>query len=376
MHKIFRSAGRLRIVKDPAGNTPKNDLACTVVVDVKYELKPSPHQPLIVDVYGYNLFGFGMSTKELKLDNGVVFTGRTRGGSLDFKTRELRRVRMFDIEQRMLRLYPDRADVVNKPIIDSAVFGLVSSETLGSSGWARPGLPNSYTEAAPPEAKGNEIWSSGALRMEYAGLELTFVGTSNYWKQLVDKQSLLHDTICGIRKVGGGTIDWDAVNEMVSLLSSFLGWVNHCVAPIFHVKAYRKGRLLYRGYDLYPHPTIRRDWNSWLPRLGGASHRGTVQQSFNSFAETWKKSAEANGTFQMALQLLRSNERGSSPRSPPTLLYLRDTFGAVAILTSMLVGSSSHRGRYDTMVQCVKSLGIRDQLPIDDVREALKQGFA
>ena len=28
------------------------------------------------------------------------------------------------------------------------------------------------------------------------------------------------------------------------------------------------------------------------------------------------------------------------------------------------------------MVQCLKSLGISDQLPIDDVREDLKQGFA
>ena len=376
MQKIFRSAGVLRTVKDAVGDTPKNDWARAVVVDVKYELRPSPHQPLIVDVYGYNLFGFGQSTEELKLDNGVVFTGRTRGGSLEFNTGELRRVRMFDIEQRMLRLYPDRADLPDKPTIDTVVLGLVSSETLGSSGWARPGLPFSYTEGKPPEAKANVTWCSGALQMEHAGLELTFVATSNYWKQLVDEQSLLHETICGIRKAGGGTIGWGSVDEMVYVLSNFLGWVNHCVAPIFHIKAYLKGRLVYRDYDLYPHPTVQRDQFSWLPRHGGTSHRDTVQKSFNAFAETWKKSADENGTFHLALQLLRSEERGSSPRSSPSLLYLRDTFGAVAILTSMLVGSNPNRGRVDTMVQCLKSLGISDQLPIDDVREDLKRGFA
>ena len=220
---------------------------------------------------------------------------------------------MFDIEQRMLRLYPDFADPPTKPTIDSVVLGLVSSETLGSSGWVRPGLPFSFTEGEPPEAKANETWSSGALRMEHAGLELTFAPTSNYWKQLVDHQSLRHDTICGIRKVGGGTIDWDSVNEMVHLLSNFLGWVNHCVSPTFHTKAYLKGRLVYRGYDLYPHPTVQRDQFSWLPRRGGTSHRDTVQQSFNAFAETWKKSAEENGTFHLALQLLRSEERGHQP---------------------------------------------------------------
>ena len=366
----------LRTVKDAAGKTPRNEWKRAVIVDVKYELRPSPHQPLIVDIYGYNLFGFGLGTKELKLENGVVFTGHTSGGSLEFNTGELRRMRMFDIEQRMLRLFPHRADLPTNPMIDSVVLGLVSTETLGSSGWARPGLPFSYTEGEPPEARANMTWSGGATRMEHAGLQLTFVATSNYWKCFVDEQSLRHDTVCGVRKVDGSAIDWDSVNEIVQLLSNFLGWVNHCVSPIFHVKAYRKGRLVYRGYDLYPHPTVQRDQFSWLPRRGGIAQRDTVQRSFSAFAVAWKQCEEENGTFHLALQLLRSKERGSSPRSPPSLLYLRDTFGAVAILTSMLAGSDPHRGRVDTMVQCVKLLGVSDRLPTDGVRERLKKEFA
>ena len=220
---------------------------------------------------------------------------------------------MFDIEQRMLRLYPDRADLPDKPTIDTVVLGLVSSETLGSSGWARPGLPFSYTEGKPPEAKANVTWCSGALRMEHAGLELTFVATSNYWKQLVDEQSLLHETICGIRKAGGGTIGWGSVDEMVYVLSNFLGWVNHCVAPIFHIKAYLKGRLVYRDYDLYPHPTVQRDQFSWLPRHGGTSHRDTVQKSFNAFRRDLEKICGRERHLSFGAAIAQERRAGIQP---------------------------------------------------------------
>ena len=361
------------MVKDAMGDSVNNDRECAVGVEVKYELRPSPHQPLVVDIYGYNLLGLGQCTDELVLDNGVVLTGRTRGGSSKFNTGERRRMRMFDIEQQMLQLYPERAGSPTSPEIDAVVFGVVSSEPLGSSGWARPGLPFSYIEGVLPERRPKGTWSSEALRIVHAGLEITFVGTSQYWKQLVDQQSLQHDKVCGVRKIGGGVMEWDSLNELTYHLQNFLGWVNHCVSPIFHVKAYRKGRLVYRGYDLYPHPTAQRDSFSWLPRDGGTFHRDALQQTFGRFVDIWKQNADENGIFHFALQLLRSKERGSTPRTPPSLLYLRDTFSAVAILTSTLVGSSPDRGRIDTMFQCVKLLGISDRLPIDDVQENLRK---
>ena len=376
MHRIFRATGTLHMVKDARGEPVKNDWEDDVVVDVKYELKPSPHQPLVVDIYGYDLVALGQCTEKLILDNGVVFTGRTRGGSTQCNTGALRKVRMFDVEEQKLQLYPEKAHSPPPPEIDAVVFGIVSSKPLGSSAWARPGFPFSYTEGRAPELKRNMTWSSDALRIVHGGFEITFVRTSGYWKRLVDERSLQHDMVAGVRGKDGSPIDWDSINELTSLLSNFLGWVNHCVSPVFHIKGYRKGRLVYRGYNLHPHPTVQRDRSNWLPLAGGTHHRDMVERTLDAFADKWKENAAENGVFHLALQLLRSKERGSLPNSPPSLLYLRDTFSAVAILTSMLVGSNPHRGRHDTMVRCVKELTIPDQLPVDDVRDDLKRRFA
>ena len=376
MHKIFRTAGKLRTIKDAEGEPVKNDWERSVIVDAKYQLKPSPHQPLVLDIYGYKLVGFGQCTEELVLDNGVILSGLTIGGSWKFNTGELRKMRMFDIEQRVLQLYPERADSPQSPEIDAVVFGIVSSEHLGASGWARPGLPFSYLEGRPPGRRNNVTWSSSAQRIVHGDFHITLVPASGYWKQLVDERSLRHEMVCGIRKDDGSAIEWDSVNELTSLLSRFIGWVNHCVSPIYHLKAYRKGRLVYRGYDLYPHPTVQRDRSPWLGIPSAGRDRDTVQHAFDSFSDIWNKNTDQGGVFHLALQMLRSKERGSFPRSRPSLLYLRDTFSAVAILTSMLVGSNPARGRHDTMVQCVKLLNIPDQLPIDDTRNRLKEKFS
>lgn len=361
------------MIKDAEGEPVKHDWERSVIVDAKYQLRPAPQQPLLLDIYGYNLVGFGQCTEELVLDNGLTITGLTSGGSTKFNTGELRKIRMFDTEQRILQLLPERADSPQSPEIDSVVFGLVSSEHLGSSGWARPGLPFSYLEDRLPERKKNVAWSSSALQIVHGGFQITFVPTSGYWKQLVDEKSLHHEIVCGIRKDDGSTIEWDSVNELTTLLSRFLGWVNHCVSPVFHIKAYRKGRLVYRGYDLYPHPTVQRDQVPWLGISGTARDRESVQHAFGAFADIWNENANQRGIFHIALQMLRSKERGTFPRSRPSLLYLRNTYSAVAILTSMLVGSNPERGRHDTIVQCVTLLNIRDQLPLDDTRNRLME---
>ena len=370
---IFRTTGELRTVRDAVGSPVKDARTRRVVANVGYELRPSPHQPLVVDIYGYDLVGLGQCTEELTLGNGVVLTGRTRGGSAELNTREVRRMRMYDIEEQMLHLYPDVAASPARLDVDSVVFGIVSSGHIGSSGWARPGLPFSYVEGGPMERGTRGVWSSTALRIGYDGFEITFCQTSAYWKKLVDRRSLRHQMVVGIRSTSGGVMDWDRVNEVTCLLSDFVGWVNHCASPVFHVKAYRRGRLVYCGYDLHPHPTVQRDSVPWLPAGAGQGHRDVVERTFDAVCDTLNRNRRDRGVFHLVLQLLRSQERGSSPRSGPSLLYLRDTFGAVAILTSMLAGANSNRGRYDTMVQCVRQLGVPDELPFENVRQELKE---
>ena len=101
-------------------------------------------------------------------------------------------------------------------------------------------------------------------------------------------------------------------------------------------------------------------------------HRSAVEHTFGAFSDVWKKNSDEKGIFHFAMQFLRSKERGVLPRSKPSVLYLRDTFGAIGILTSILVGVNTGWGRYDTMVQCVEELKIPDRLPYDGVRNELK----
>lgn len=371
MHTIFTCLGKLRIITDASGNPTKHEWERPVFVHAKYELHPSPRQPLVLEIYGYNLVGLDPCVEKLTLDNGVVLNGRTNGGSLEFNTGDLRKIRMFDVKETLLQLYPDRGNSLQEPEIDSVIFGVVSSKFLGTSGWAKPGLPFSYVEGEPPRSKKNVRWSPKAFRIVHGEFEITFVGTTRYWKRLVNKQSLQHEMVVGIRKKSGGAVDWESINEIISLLPKFLGWVNHCVSPVFHVKAYRKGKLVYRGYNLYPHPTVQRDWQSWLPHGQGENYQEIVENMFGAFTRVWKKNYKENGVFHFALQLLRSQERGVVPLSKPSLFYLRDTFGAISILTTILVGANPNRGRHGTMVQCVKKLNIEDLLPLDEVRKEL-----
>ena len=311
MHRIFRTTGKLRPIRDAEGEPIKGKREWPVIVDARYLLKPSPHQPLVLEIHGCDLMGFGTWTEELVLDNGVTLCGRTTGGGWGFNAGKLRTVRMVDAEPRILQLFPAGADAAGSPEIDAAVLGIVSSDHLGASGWARPGLPFSYVEGGPPERPGNVTWSSQAQRIVHGDFQITFVPTSGYWKRLVDRRSLHHAMICGIRREDGSVIDWDSVMRLMSVLSKFIGWVNHCVSSVYHIKAYRKGRLVYRGYDLYPHPTVERDRTPWLGDRGAVRDRDAVQRTFGAFSDMWIRNAEEEGVFHLALQMLRSGERGS-----------------------------------------------------------------
>lgn len=373
MQKLFTSIGKLYWLENPDGEEVSGILAepRPVRVDVKYELKPSPYQPLVVNIYGRGLWSMGQRER-LELDNGLVLTGHTWGGVLGGDSGEIRKVRMFDVEESKIELHPTRVGSTSLNL-DSAVLGIVSSEPLGhgscANGVARPGYPFSFRQSFPKELK-KTPWSGLALRLHYNDFELTLVGTSNYWKKFIDLGTLQHDAIVGVRKSDRGILQREELDDITKLLSNFFGWINHCIAPVFHIKGYREGKLVYRGYDLYPHPTVRRDNFSWLPKFGIKDENGArrtqtdlVQSLLEQFAKTWTRNKEIDGVFHIALQMLRSSSKGS-PRSKPAVGYLRDTFGACSILISMLIGPGGKRSRRDIMFKCLRKIGVDDKLPL------------
>ena len=372
MQRLFRAKGRLFCVEDANGEPVSGMLAegRAVQVDIGYGLRASPHQPLRVDIYGPNLWGMGQTRERLVLDNGVVLTGRTYGGGFGGKTGEIRRIRLVDVEEPKIELHPTEASS-SLSDVDAAILGVVSSHPLGLgacvNGVARPGFPFSFRTRFSKELKGN--WSTTALRLHHEHVEITLVGTSNFWRKFVEAGALQHDTIVGVRRLDGGVLSWDEVNRVASLLSNFLGWINHCTSPVFHIKGYRKGKVVYKGYDLYPHPTVRRDGFSWLPMFGPKDGRGTqadqLQVLLDGFAKAWARNEEERGVFHIALDMLGSRSKGS-PQHSAAIGYLRDTFGACGILVSILIGSGRGRNRRDVIWRCLKEIGVEDELPLED----------
>ena len=87
---------------------------------------------------------------------------------------------------------------------------------------------------------------------------------------------------------------------------------------------------MYRGYKVHPHATVHRSGSSWLPRLALedaegniGTHPEMVEHALTAFAKAWDTNANNNGTLHIALQLLRSQERGTH-QADPSLLYLRE----------------------------------------------------
>ena len=370
MHKIFQSYGKLHVLTDSNGEPVKHNWTRNVFVNARYELKPSPQQPLILDIYGYDLMGWGgRMTEKLELENGVVLKGRVSGGGLS-KSGEppkLRKIRMFNIEESKIELYPDEAKNSSSGVdLDAAIFGIVSSDPLAkgaySKGAAHPGFPFSYSDTFPKAHRG--AWSTQALRLEYRGIEICFAQTSKYWKALIDETTLQHDSIVGVRRKDHGIMEWGDMDRVLFLLQQFIGWINHCTSPVFHIKGYLKGKLVYRGYNLYPHSTVHREHFSWLPWHGIDVGDGQVlvQGLFDRFVAVWEKTEREKDNFNIALEMLRSRQKGS-PLNKPAIGYLRDTFTACAILERMLTKKSSASGRQAQIARCLRVICVEDILP-------------
>ena len=150
-----------------------------------------------------------------------------------------------------------------------------------------------------------------------------------------------------------------------------------CHVRFTSCKAYRSGRLVYRGYKVHPYATVHRSGSSWLPRFGLEDadgnigiHAEMVEHALTAFAKAWDINANNNGTFHIALQLLRSQEKGTRG-ADPSLLYLRDAFGAISIIVGMLVGPNPSRGRHQTMREALAQVKVSDRLPLKNWRAEL-----
>ena len=84
--------------------------------------------------------------------------------------------------------------------------------------------------------------------------------------------------------------------------------------------------------------------------------------------KAWEKNEQEMGTLHIALQMLRSREKGS-PLGKPSISYLRDTFTACAILEGILTGKSGESGRASQISRCLKMVGEKDKLPLLDKKE-------
>ena len=381
MHTICKLRGTLRSLEEVNGNrTETGSLGeRPVLAHLKYHLSASPREPLIVEITGRLLFAIG-SLERLTLANGIVLTGRSSViGPLDPNTVTYQR--MFDVEEEAIRLVPDETGPRPQEI-DTVVFGIVSSSPLAqgacaASLWGRPGRPFLFLESPLPEERAGQGWVMGSnLHIRHQGFEISFAPTSRYWEALVDSHTLEHSTVIGVRKESREPITEEEFNQLHSTIAGFLGWVNHCTSPIFHLKAYRRGRLVYRAYDLHPHATPPRDPFSWLPRYGPEGQMARpgemVEHALQVFGKRWIDNINNRGILHIALQLLRSREKGH-PRSRPSVLYLRDTFSAIGILTTMLIGPNAKRSRHQTMMKCIEHLRVPDRIPDPDGRKVLRR---
>ena len=340
-----------------------------------YEVKPSSSEALSIDVFGDRVMGFGQTKHRLELENGVTLNGRLIGGgtSLHGPTNKLTRAKFFDLDENLVQLYRDEANASNCPEIDHLIFPLASSSPLGhgsctSSGhWSQPGRPFSF-RAWPKDKEMRGSWSTHALRLEHDGMEILIAQTNAYWRQHFDPL-VGHDSIAGVRRREGGPLDWKRVNDAISLFEAFLGWLNHCASPVTILKGYRRGRLVYKGYRIRPNASRPRDAFSWLPLFSLKDETGrnpmldeAIQDLFNKFADEWVKNRESRGTLHIALQFLRSRERGS-PTDPPSTLYMRDAFAACSILLARY--SRPQNDRLTNMQACLRELAIDDVVPAE-----------
>ena len=356
--KIFESQGFVELIEDAEGKKSSSNLKVPVYATAYYNVTVANEEALSIKLYGTpksGFIGFGSTIHRLTLENGLTFRGRLRGGGWYNDTAKMTEVvegRLYDLQEQIVQLYPhDDTESSGTVEVDGLVFPLAASNPLGHGMCTSPHC--FVTPGKPLTIRDNIIdrlgvLNSQVLKIEYNDLLIIIAPTNRYWSKYFDVNTG-HQSIGGIRSLRGEVLDWNCVNETLTMLQSFLGWINHCRSPVTVVRGYRRRKLVYRGFRVRPDVSSPRDRYSWLPwhldpekDSEYRSHGMSVQALFHNFARTWDRNVAENGTFHLALQFLRSNERGAL-RNKPSILYFQHCFTALGI--SLRDDESMRRGK-------------------------------
>ena len=378
--KIFECPGRIKLVEDADGEAvDPRGRAVPVYAKAYYKVGASNDEAIRIDLYGRNRFeliGTGQTLNQIDLENGVELRGRLAGAGWPKGNEDkITKGGLYDIREDVVQLYPHTAVQPDDFQFDRLILPLAASHPLGiglcgARGFAAiPGRPFSI-RPWPETMRGT--WHPQALQFEFDNMLVSVSSTNSYWTKFFDA-GVGHKSVAGIRPKGGGRLDWDRVNSLLSLLEAFLGWVNHCSSPIAVLRGYYRRKLVYRGYRIRPNASVPRDRFSWLPwRLNSNADLGLwpdsdiVHDLFRKFAERWEQNRERKDVFHIALQYLRSRERGSF-RDKPSTLYFQHCLTACGILLNFVGRDRGKSQNTRGIVECcLQELGVPDVIPVGE----------
>ena len=251
--KIFESQGFVELIEDAEGKKSSSNLKVPVYATAYYNVTVANEEALSIKLYGIpksGFIGFGSTIHRLTLENGLTFRGRLRGGGWyndKAKMTEVVEGRLYDLQEQIVQLYPhDDTKSSGTVEVDGLVFPLAASNPLGCGMCTSPHC--FVTPGKPLTIRDNTIdrlgvLNSQVLKVEYNDLLIIIAPTNRYWSRYFDVNTG-HQSVGGIRSLRGEVLNWDCVNETLTMLQSFLGWINHCRSPVTVVRGYRRGKLV------------------------------------------------------------------------------------------------------------------------------------
>lgn len=372
--KIVESKGRLDLIETGDGEpiAPPGIPLGPVRVVMHYKVRYATAQALDIDIYGYNLLGFGRKAR-VTLDNGIVLTGRAFGGTSGFRRKVMSRCRMVDVSEQKIALpaeAPDNleCDRVVVPLTFRGPLAYAGCTTYGYS--VRPGHPFSMTEYERLPEKGT--WASSVLRLVRGDVEIIIAESNGYWRQFFD-QECGHDRVLGLRSRTKQCLAWDDINATLDVMGHFLGWVGSCMTPFTQIRAYRKGRVVLREWNVTPcaTPPVAVGWMPMSNINQQASLSAEVQALFDGFEKAWTTNKEKrSGTLHLALQYRRSKTKPVHGDDVVSVMHLHHAVTACWLLLAQLA-PLGNIGSARKMSECLKLMGIPDVMPVGGREAAL-----
>ena len=373
--KILACMGALAVEVDAEGRRrPDGHSQRPVWVVLSYEVRSGSSQALKVDVWGRQLLGFGHRCR-IDLDNGIIMHGGLFGGRSTAEEPAISRCSLVDVEVEGGILVSQGAE--NGVAPDEVIVPLPSCHPLGTGAcstfgrFAQPGLPFTMTCDLDVERRGT--WTSDVLRLLWRDAEIVITDSNRYWRRFFASELSHGARVMGIRKRGGGVLPWQDIDEVLSIMEKFLGWIGRCEVTMPHVRGYRARRVVYKGWRVRTHVTAA--GGSWLP-LFNYPDNGTmidVQGLFDGFVRVYMDNVERKGSLHLALQYLRSKERPLG-RDEASIMYLDHAVRACFLLLRETQCASNTRANDEKFRRCCETLHIEDVLPgWDDDADAPKE---